>query len=91
MSGRQAVSALDHRAVAAAFGAILRTARVGAALSQEELAEAAGIDYTYPSLLERGLRQPSLAMVIALAGALKMEAALLVTMTVRRLKNEVQP
>jgi hypothetical protein len=35
------MSAVDHHAVATAFAAILRTARVGAGLSQEKLAEAA--------------------------------------------------
>jgi transcriptional regulator with XRE-family HTH domain len=83
------MSAVDHHAVATAFAATLRTARVGAGLSQEKLAEAADIDRTYPSLLERGLRQPTLAVLIAVASALKMEPALLVTMTVARLRREV--
>jgi transcriptional regulator with XRE-family HTH domain len=84
------MSAVDHRAVAAAFAANLRTARLGAGLSQEKLAEGADIDRTYPSLLERGLRQPTLAVLIAVASALKMEPALLVTMTVARLRREAQ-
>jgi hypothetical protein len=45
------MGAVDLRAVATAFAAILRTARVGAGLSKEKLAEAADIDRTYPSLL----------------------------------------
>jgi transcriptional regulator with XRE-family HTH domain len=60
----------DHRHVAVAFAAVLKLARAGAGLSQERLAEAADIDRTYPSLLERGLRQPTLAVVIAVAFAL---------------------
>jgi transcriptional regulator with XRE-family HTH domain len=48
----------------------------------------ADIDRTYPSLIERGLRQPTLAVLIAVAFALKMEPALLVTMTVARLRRE---
>jgi hypothetical protein len=43
---------------------------------------------TYPSLLERGLRQPTLAVLIAVAYALEIEPALLVTMTVARLRRE---
>jgi DNA-binding XRE family transcriptional regulator len=70
LTGRRVMSAVDHRAVAAAFAAILRTARVGAGLSQEKLAEAADIDRTYPSLLERGLRQPTLAVLIEKLGKL---------------------
>jgi DNA-binding XRE family transcriptional regulator len=43
----------DHRCVALAFAGVLKLARTGAGLSQEKLAEAADIDRTYPSLLER--------------------------------------
>jgi transcriptional regulator with XRE-family HTH domain len=60
----------------------------GARPTQEELAEAADIDRTYPSLMERGLRQPTLAMLLALAGAFEIEAATLITMTVARLRRE---
>jgi transcriptional regulator with XRE-family HTH domain len=67
---------------------MLKLARTGAGLSQEKLAEVAEIDRTYPSLLERGLRQPTLAVLIAVAFALKIEPALLVTMTVARLRRE---
>lgn len=38
----------DHRRVAIAFAGVLKLARNGAGLSQEELAEAADIDRTYP-------------------------------------------
>jgi transcriptional regulator with XRE-family HTH domain len=67
---------------------VLKLARNGAGISQEELAEAADIDRTYPSLLERGLRQPTLAVLIAVAYALEIDPALLVTMTVARLRSE---
>ncbi len=79
----------DHRRVAIAFAGALKLARNGAAISQEKLAEVADIDRTYPSLLERGLRQPTLAVLIAVAHALEIEPALLVTMTVERLRREV--
>jgi transcriptional regulator with XRE-family HTH domain len=74
--------------VAKAFGAVLRTVRTGAGFSQEDLAEGADIDRTYPSLLERGLRQPTLGKLIAIANALGVEAATLVTRTVERLRGE---
>jgi hypothetical protein len=45
------MSALEQRRAAQVFGAILRTARIGAGITQEELAEGADIDRTYPSLL----------------------------------------
>jgi transcriptional regulator with XRE-family HTH domain len=78
----------DRRRVATAFGAILRTARAGAGISQEELAERADIDRTYPSLLERGLRQPTLSKVIDIANAIGIEPAVLVTLTVARIRWE---
>jgi transcriptional regulator with XRE-family HTH domain len=79
------MNAPTRRQVAEAFGIVLRTARDAAGLSQEQLAEAANVDRTYPSLLERGLRQPTLCMLLRLASALNMEPGLLVVATVLRL------
>ncbi len=53
-----------------AFGKVLRNYRTKAGLSQEKLAEFADLDRTYISLLERGLRQPSLNIVFSLSKAL---------------------
>ena len=53
------------------FGRVVRRRRAKARLSQERLAHAAGLHPTYISLLERGLRNPSLVTVQALAGALE--------------------
>jgi len=39
-------------------------------MSQETLAEAAGLHRTYISLLERGLQEPQLGTIAALAGGL---------------------
>jgi transcriptional regulator with XRE-family HTH domain len=47
--------AFDRRQVARAFGAVLKNARTRKGLSQNALCDAANMDYTYPSLLERGL------------------------------------
>lgn len=52
------------------FGALLRRRREGAGLSQEKLAEEAGLHRTYISLLERGHRQPTITVVSQLAKAL---------------------
>ena len=58
-------------AVATAFGKALRGHRANQNLSQEKLAELSNLDRTYISLLERGLRQPSLATVLRLCRALE--------------------
>ncbi|WP_078500307.1 helix-turn-helix domain-containing protein [Wenjunlia vitaminophila] len=58
-----------------AFGRRVREYRLSVGLSQEELAEAAGIHRTYVSSLERGQRNVSLDNIIALARALKVDAA----------------
>ncbi len=52
------------------FGERLRTLRQGKGYSQEELGFKAGLDRTYISGIERGLRNPSLANISKLAKAL---------------------
>lgn len=61
------------------MGANLRRIRLQAKLSQEELADRAGIDRTYMSGLERGLRNPSLLVMERIAQALGASIADLVT------------
>jgi transcriptional regulator with XRE-family HTH domain len=85
------MSPFAQRQVAKAFGVVLRNLRRDAGISQEELAEVADIDRTYPSLLERGLRQPTIGKVIAIAGALGIDATTLVSLTVARLRKEGTP
>lgn len=53
-----------------AFGKIIAGLRRTARLSQEELAERAGIHRTYVSQVERGLKSPTIAMLLRLANAL---------------------
>lgn len=52
------------------FGSYLRSLRTKAGLSQEELADRAGIHVTYLSGVERGLRNPSIRNVRRLAQAM---------------------
>jgi transcriptional regulator with XRE-family HTH domain len=54
----------------AALGEALRTLRVDAGLSQEQLAERAGTDLTQVGGIERGVRNPSYTTMLRLAGAL---------------------
>ena len=53
------------------FGLIVKRRRERKGISQEALADAAGLHRTYISLLERGLRMPSILVVQKLAGALE--------------------
>ena len=52
------------------FGAVVRRRREAAGLSQEDLAHRAGLHRTYISLLERGLRAPSIVVVRKVAEGL---------------------
>jgi len=57
----------EERSLHIAFGKTLRKRRMKAGLSQEKLALACGLDRTYISLPERGLRQPSLTTLFQIA------------------------
>ncbi len=89
--GRQLVSTserIDARIIAAAFGRVLRETRVRRAVSQLMLADSSGLDPTYPSMLERGLRNPGLPIIIAVAEALAVNADALVARTVELVRHE---
>ncbi|HEV2515403.1 MAG TPA: helix-turn-helix transcriptional regulator [Devosia sp.] len=55
----------------------LRLARQRVGVSQEELADRAGVDRTYVSGIERGVRNPTIAIVARLASELGTTAAAL--------------
>ena len=54
----------------AAIGAKLRALREKLGMSQEEVAERAGVDRTYISILERGLKSPTLDTMEKICAAL---------------------
>ena len=56
-----------------AFGQALREVRESRDLSQERLALEAGFDRTYISLVERGVRSPTVRTVVKLAEVLKVK------------------
>jgi transcriptional regulator with XRE-family HTH domain len=60
------------------FGANLRRLRTAAGLTQMELADRAGINFTAVSRLERGDRDPRLSTVARVARALGVSVAALV-------------
>lgn len=61
--------------VNSAIGKAISKLRLEAGLSQEELAERAGIHRTYVSQLERGIKSPTLAVLIKVAKALDTRAS----------------
>jgi ribosome-binding protein aMBF1 (putative translation factor) len=65
-----AVNRYRRQDVARAFGLALRAARDAHGMSQDQLSEACDMDRSYPSILERGLRGPTVAMLLRLAYAL---------------------
>lgn len=58
-------------AIAKAFGERVREVRLDAGLSQEALAEAAGLHPTFISNVERGYRVPSVPTLLRLAAGLR--------------------
>ena len=61
------------------FGQALRRLRTERGLSQERLAEAAGVTLNYVGNLERGEQGPSLHVLIKLARALDVDVATLLS------------
>jgi transcriptional regulator with XRE-family HTH domain len=64
----------------AALGEAVRTLRLEAGMSQEELADAAGTDLTQVGGIERGVRNPSYTTLLRLAAALKTTVGALTTL-----------
>ena len=68
--------------VCALVGQNLRRHRLSEGLSQEALADAAGLDRTYVSGLERGIRNPTVKVLDHLASVLSIRIADLVAQDV---------
>ena len=62
----------------AAFGTIMRKHRHLKRLSQEQVADESGLDRTFISMLERGVRQPSLETILRIGRCLSVPASQLV-------------
>ena len=62
---------IDHREVLTGFGTRVRQLRLDQNMSQEELADLAGLDRSYIGGVERGERNVSLINISKIADALK--------------------
>ena len=70
-----------------AFGQVIKQLRAGKGLSQEKLSFESGLDRSYISQLECGLRQPSLVTIFQLAKALQASPSYIIE-TVESLYNQ---
>jgi transcriptional regulator with XRE-family HTH domain len=64
--------------LASKFGQVLKKERLKQQISQEELAFECSLDRTYISMLERGIRQPTLETIFKLAKALRLTPSVIV-------------
>lgn len=55
------------------FGIVIRRRRLALKLSQERFAERAGLHPTYISMVERGVRNPTLDVASSIAKALRVD------------------
>ncbi len=70
-----------------AFGKNLKELREKKKMSQEALAHESSLDRTFISLLERGLRQPSLSTILQIAEALKVSPVEIMKKVVKKLSE----
>lgn len=73
----------DRRPEAVRFGAAVRRAREAQKLSQDRLAEIAGLSQRYVSELERGKNSPTLTVILQLCQALGISPSALLDEVVR--------
>ena len=85
--GRSQGEDIPKGELAAAFGRILREIRHEKGLSQDKLAHLCDIDRTYPSMLERGLRAPTLTLIFRLCDKLKCSPGEMVERVHKELKR----
>jgi transcriptional regulator with XRE-family HTH domain len=72
---------MGTKTIPKAFGEVLRECRKKLGISQENLALKSDLDRTYISLLERGLRQPTLETLFRLATVLEIAPTTMIART----------
>lgn len=70
------------------FGKDLKKLRIDKGISQEAFALCCGIDRTFMSKMERGLRQPSLVSILKLAKGFSLKPSELMAITLDKLYDE---
>ena len=70
--------------IAIIFGRILQEARLDKGFSQEKLADLSGLDRSYISMLERGLRQPTINSLFSISKILEVKPSAIIKMVEER-------
>jgi len=70
---------MNEPGISKLFGQAVRSRRLAAGITQEKLAEHAGLHPTYISMVERGVRNPTLDASDRIAGVLKVSLAKLIS------------
>lgn len=65
------IAAMSPPSMSKLFGSAVRARRMAAGISQERLAERSGLHPTYISMVERGVRNPTLDVAFRIAKALR--------------------
>jgi transcriptional regulator with XRE-family HTH domain len=74
------------RGLLAAFGQVVREARLGQGMTQEDLAFNAGLNRNYVADIEKGRRKPSLITIFSLAKGLELSPSVLISRTDQHLR-----
>ena len=69
------------------FGSILRERRLELNLSQTDISELSKLDRTFISLVERGVRQPTLRSLFQLASALGLDPSEMLKLVEKNLRR----
>lgn len=69
------------RGLLAAFGQVVREARLSQHMTQEQLAFNAGLNRNFVAAIEKGQRKPSLITIFSLARGLDLSPSVLMTRT----------
>lgn len=75
----------EDQTIRSAFGLVIRSLRKEAGLSQEEFGESAGVHRTYVSMMERGIKAPTVVTLVDLSRALGMTTSELMLLFDRQL------
>jgi len=69
---------MEKRELAQLFGSVLREVRNSKKLSQEELADNSNLDRTYISMLERGIKTPTIQTIFQICNSMSVDPSIIV-------------